>query len=89
MNYRLINYFDVWGNEKDGFEVNNLCVEKESIDIKDDASDKEILQVLVDEGFLVTSDRRKVCLVDYGMGDMIEICAKKSMYPLGRLELIQ
>lgn len=26
--YSLINYFDVWGNAKDGWEVNNLCTEK-------------------------------------------------------------
>ena len=27
MFYTLINYFDVWGNAADGFEVNNQCIE--------------------------------------------------------------
>lgn len=54
--YSLINYFDVWGNAKDGWEVNNLCTEKTGITITDDATDKEILDYLVHVGFLATSD---------------------------------
>ena len=26
MKYDLVDYFDVWGNEEDGFEVNNLAI---------------------------------------------------------------
>lgn len=29
--YRLINYFDVWGNAEVGYEVNDLCVEETGI----------------------------------------------------------
>lgn len=84
--WKLVNYFDVWGNEKDGYEVNNLCVEYDDLNITDDATDKDILNYLKDTGFLVTSDRRKVYLED--MGDMIEIYQRKGNYPLGRLERV-
>ena len=84
--YRLVNYFDVWGNEKDGYEVNNLCTEADDLWIDDDSTLKEIAKFLVQIGFLVTSDMRKLYLEDDGT--YIEIYQKKGMYPLGRLEEI-
>ena len=85
MEYSLINYFDVWGNDKDGYEVNNLCVEKTGITIAYDATEKEILDYLVQIGFLNTSDMRKVRINTLD-GEMMEIYAVKGMQPLGRLE---
>ena len=84
--YRLINYFDVWGNEKDGYEVNNLCTEADDLWIDDDSTLKEIAKFLVQIGFLVTSDMRKLYFEDDGT--YIEIYQRKGMYPLGRLEEI-
>ena len=84
--YKLINYFDVWGNEKDGYEVNNLCTEADDLWIDDDSTLKEIAKFLVQIGFLVTSDMRKLYLEDDGT--YIEIYQRKGMYPLGRLEEI-
>ena len=71
MKYELINYFDVWGNAEDGWEINNQCVEFRDLVITDGATDKDILNYLVDIGFLATSDMRKL-LVDNN-GDVIEI----------------
>ena len=82
--YTLVNYFDVWGNEKEGYEINNLCNEVEGITITDDASEKDILKYLVQIGFLTTSDRRKV-RIDIADGDMMEIYAVKNNYPIGSL----
>lgn len=84
--YRLVNYFDVWGNEKDGYEVNNLCTEADDLWIDDDSTLKEIAKFLVQIGFLVTSDMRKLYFEDDGT--YIEIYQRKGMYPLGRLEEI-
>lgn len=86
MKYELINYFDVWGNAEDGWEINNQCVELRDLVITDGATDKDILNYLVDIGFLVTSDMRK--LVVENNGDMIEIFEKKSMKPICRLQQI-
>lgn len=82
--YTLVNYFDVWGNEEEGYEINNLCNEVEGITITEDASEKDILKYLVQIGFLTTSDRRKV-RIDTTDGDMMEIYAVKGNYPIGLL----
>lgn len=81
--YSLINYFDVWGNAKDGWEVNNQCVKFDDLVITDDATEKDILGYLVSIGFLATSDRRKVRVDD--LGDYMEIYAVKGNMPLGLL----
>ena len=79
--YALINYFDVWGNEKDGWEINDKCTEFEDLQITDDATDKDILEYLVQIGFLSTSDRRRLVVEDLG-GQNIEIYQRKGMKPL-------
>ena len=84
--YRLVNYFDVWGNEKDGYEVNNLCTEADDLWIDDDSTTKEIANFLVSIGFLNTNDMRRLYFEDDGT--YIEIYQRKGMYPLGRLEEI-
>lgn len=44
--YKLIDYFDVWFNEEEGYWVNDLCTYTEGITITDDASDEEIFDYL-------------------------------------------
>ena len=84
-NWRLIDYFDVWGNEIDGWEVNDAHIFKENLVFSDKSTDKKILRFLERVGFLNTSDMRRVRLVDYG-DEWIEIEAVKYNKPLGRLE---
>lgn len=83
-NIDLINYFDVWGNEEDGYEVNDLCVEETGIFTADDSTDQQVLNLLVRIGFLTTDDPEKVCVINNG--DMIEIESVEDGCPLGRLE---
>ena len=72
--FTLTNYFDVWGNAKDGWEVNNQCIEADDLVIADDASPKEICQGLKRINMLATSDMRRLEVVDWG--DMIEVNEK-------------
>ena len=81
--YTLTDYFDVWGNEDDGWTVNNSCPLYCDLVISDEATDKEILTYLKATGYLTTDDMRKVYLQDDG--DMIEIVQRKGDMPLGRL----
>lgn len=81
--YNFINTFDVWGNAKDGWVINNQCVEFEDVFIAYDSSDKEILSYLKELGFLATDDMRRVCIDHCNPTDTIEICARKGMMPLG------
>lgn len=78
--YTLINYFDIWGNEKDGYEVNNQCVECDDLIIIDDATPKDICNYLKERGYLLTSDMRRLVVENYG--DSIEILERKGYKPL-------
>ena len=78
--YQLINYFDVWGNEKEGYEVNNQCIEFNDWYIADDATNKEILEFLVKSGYLKTSDMRQVKIE--WPGESGEVYAVKGHFPL-------
>ena len=78
--YSLINYFDVWGNKKDGYEINNQCVEFDDLVIADDATPKEICTYLKSIKMLATNDMRKLDVIDWG--SLIEIYERKSGKPL-------
>ena len=78
--YSLVNYFDILGNERDGWEVNNQCVEFDDLVITDDATNKEILTYLKQIGFLSTDDKRRLVVED--LGDLIEIYQRKGMMPI-------
>lgn len=70
--YELINYFDVWGNKQDGYEVNNLCTEERDIYLGEDASDMDLLKFLKRIGFLKKHVRlNMLCIED--LGGQIEI----------------
>ena len=47
MQYRVIN-LDVWGNEDDGFEVNDLHNTGLVVDLADDADDASIVSALIE-----------------------------------------
>lgn len=85
--YNLINYFDVWGNQKDGYEVNNLCNEG-TIELEDYTSDKEIVEKLKEFGFFADHVRTNMINIwnDY---EMIEIYERKTGKPICRLELVR
>lgn len=78
--YQLINYFDVYGSEKEGYEINNQCVEFDDWYIADDATDKEILDFLVKSAYLKTSDMRQVRIASDG--EAMEVYAVKGHFPL-------
>ena len=83
--YRLVNYVDVWGNAKDGYEINDQCIEFNDLIIDDAATNKDIVTYLYKIGFFTTDDLRKIKIIN-GY-DVIEFYSKKA-YPLARLELV-
>ena len=85
--YKLIDYFDVWGNPIDGWEVNDLTTVEEDIVIAEDATDEEIIDFLIQIEYLKPEARENVHLESYD-NEMIEIVQTKDDYPLGRLEMI-
>lgn len=78
--WTLINYFDVWGNAEDGYEVNNQCVEADDVVIVDDATDQDIIDFLFNNEYLTDDDVSLYEIEDNG--DFIEIYVKETMMPL-------
>lgn len=85
--WRLIDYFDVWGNEQDSYEVNDLGVVEDDIVISDDSTEQDILDFLFNIGYLKTKDINKIDVV-WEDPDFIELFDKSTFYPIGRLEKI-
>lgn len=85
--YKLIDYFDVWGNATDGWEVNNLTTVEDDIVISEDSTDEEIIEFLIQIEYLKPEAKELVYLESYD-NEMIEIVQTKDDYPIGRLEMI-
>lgn len=81
--YDLIDYFDVWGNEEDGWEVNNQC-KVDEITISDDVTDEEILKYLKDIGYLKLDAS---CYEIVGEQEMMDILSVVDGYPLYSLRM--
>lgn len=83
----LVDYYDVWGNADDGWEVNNVSREDE-ITISDDASDKEIFEYLRDTVKYFNKSLKFEDVYVTGDGDIIEFEASADGMPICRLERI-
>jgi hypothetical protein len=87
---KVINYFDVWGNKKDGWEINNMCEEysDELIQLHEHATSKEAFQLLKSVGFLSSTTRINQVdiedLHDFGF----EFHQRKDGKPICRIEFI-
>jgi len=89
-NLKLVNYFDVWGNKKDGYEVNNMCVECDDLYLNN-IDNKNILQLLKTIYFLQPKTRINQVIIEND-GTMIEVYQKNGKHyplPLCRLEVIR
>lgn len=84
---RLVNYFDVWGNKKDGWEVNNLCTEWEDV-WTSELDDKTLLDILKNTEFLRKDVRINEIDFEWVGPEICEISVKNTYYPLGRIEII-
>lgn len=90
--YKLVSYLDVWGNPIDGWEVNlwfnDYDTDETCLRISEDATDEEIIDFLIQIGYLLPTAKETVYLESYD-NEFIEIIEKKDDYPLGRLEMIE
>lgn len=83
--YNVTNYFDVWGNVKDGYTVNDSCGAG-TLSVPYGATDKDLCSALKRAGILASDDMRRIKVVD--MGGSIEI-TRKDGYPLFGLQPIE
>ena len=83
--WRLLNYFDVWADEDEGWVVNDYCVEFRDLVITDDATDQDLLDYLKGIEFLTTNDPELVGIDDHG--EVIEIYQVSDGMPIAALML--
>lgn len=87
MKYNLVDYFDVWFNDEEGYFVNDLTRTDIIIDITEGDSDDDIINKLVKVGYLSHEAIGQV-VVEWLNEHMIEIFKFDNGEPLGRLEKI-
>ena len=87
--FKLIDYFDVWSDNEEGFQVNNLCTAIEEIEAPEDMGSEEVIDLLKKEGYLLPTVQYSDIDVWNEGGGVIELCMAKNGCPMGRLELIQ
>lgn len=77
----FIQYIGIWGNKKDGFEVDNSTILFENIDLPD-TEDRTLIYKLRELGFLNdTADRRTIRVENYF--PQLELVHKKTGLPIG------
>lgn len=82
--------YDVWGNEDDGFDVNNRSCFAREIDLPEDAynDDEKLVTWLIDIGFLASHCKPSDISLD-GDDMRIEIEQSENGLPLGCIEIDQ
>lgn len=79
----FVNYFDVWGDEFDGYDVNDVSQHKIEGIIPE--TDVDVLQLLVDNNIVygnVNLDQVIIEMDEFGA----EITERKTGRPFGRVE---
>jgi len=87
MKYNLVDYFDVWFNEEEGYTVNDIARTNIVIDITDNDSDDDIINKLIDVGFLKHEAINHVA-IEWFDESMLEIFELESGEPLCSLEKV-
>lgn len=81
--FDLIDYFDVWGNEEDGWEVNDQAVVEEKIWISDDITEEELFNYLKDTvGYFNRNTKFSDVEIQWYDPDFIEIFQAKDGCPV-------
>lgn len=86
--FDLIDYFDVWGNEEDGWEVNDQAVVEEKIWISDDTTEEELFNYLKDTvGYFNRNTKFSDVEIQWYDPDFIEIFQASDGCPICSLRL--
>jgi len=84
---RLTHYFDVWGNEKDGYEVNDARIVWDDV-WTCDLEDRTLLNILKNTGFLAKNVRINQLDFEWLGPEYCEISVRRNGYPLARIDII-
>lgn len=79
---------DVYGNAKDGFEINNQW-KCGSIRLPEDCNDRDVFRILRDQDFLSDASKGTIRLENNSAPEYIEIVDRKNGRPILDLEMVE
>lgn len=83
--YKLYSY-DVWGNEEDGFEVNDIYPTGMEIELEDEEdNDEEMLRALIEVDFLKYTCRSGDIIFENDDEECITFSDAETYQPIGEL----
>lgn len=85
--YVVIDYFSVFQVDDFGYEVNDVCTTDFIIEVSDTDSDADIVEKLINVGYLAEGTCATDVVFDWLDENYCEISEEDSMYPIGRLQL--
>lgn len=68
-----VHALDVWGNKRDGFEVNDVYPSSGKVTLRDNSTKKDVIQALKREGFIRTGIRMNSIGFDGEFGERLYI----------------
>ena len=80
-----VHPLDVWGNAREGYDVNDVYPSRGNVFIFDDATDEEIVRALKDEGFIDKFVRTKSVSIDGETGQELYISEARTGKPVYQL----
>ena len=83
-----VHGLDVWGNAREGFDVNDVYPSRGRVSIPDDATDAEVIQALKREGFIDSKIRFKSVTVDGENGETLYIGESRTGKPVYELRAV-
>ena len=87
MMYEVVS-LDVWGNRRDGYEVNDAYSTGVYININEDTSDADIIKLLKAAGFLKKTCKNKSFSVNGEFGYSLHITHEPTDYPVYDLKCV-
>lgn len=81
----FINYYDVWGNKKDGFEVNDVSMHTLVGKKSDLDTPYSILRLLKKNEIIKKTAKTTSMSLEFWDENEVEITCKKTGMPVGRL----
>lgn len=82
--YEVFEY-DVWGNEHEGYDVNNRMRSGCEVTLDEDATDAQIIKALKDCGFLRKGLHTKSFDIEGEMDYTLYVTRARDMYPVCEL----
>lgn len=80
-----VHTYDVWGNAKDGYNVNDVYPRSATIELADDAEDADIIRALKNAGILRSKARYSSFDIDGETGYTLYVNYSPTSYPLCEL----